>query len=31
MDDELHFGMPGGGGEFEDEGDKTDAIPTASW
>ena len=29
-DDELHFGMPGGSGDFEDEGDKSDAIPTAS-
>jgi hypothetical protein len=32
-DDELHFGMPGGSGDFEDEGnesDKRDAIPTAS-
>jgi hypothetical protein len=31
--DELHFGMPGGSGDFEDEGDecdKRDAIPTAS-
>jgi hypothetical protein len=31
-DDELHFGMPGGSGNFEDEGDesdKGDAIPTA--
>jgi hypothetical protein len=27
-DDELHFGMPGGSGDFEDEGDKSDAIPT---
>jgi hypothetical protein len=30
-DDELHFGMPGGSGNFEDEGDECDAIPTASW
>jgi hypothetical protein len=32
-DDELHFGMPGGSGDFEDEGDESDdrhAIPTAS-
>jgi hypothetical protein len=29
-DDELHFGIPGGGGDFEDEGDKSDAISTAS-
>jgi hypothetical protein len=29
-DDELHFGMPGGSGAFEDEGDESDAIPTAS-
>jgi len=30
MDDELHFGIPGGSGDFEDEGDESDAIPTAS-
>jgi hypothetical protein len=30
-DDELHFGMPGGSGDFEDEGDKSDAILIASW
>jgi hypothetical protein len=32
-DDELHFGMPRGGGDDEDESDesdKCDAIPTAS-
>jgi hypothetical protein len=32
-DDELHFGMPGGSGDYEDERDKSDncdAIPTAS-
>jgi len=32
-DDELHFGMPGGSGNYEDEGDGSDdldAIPTAS-
>jgi hypothetical protein len=29
-DDELHFGMPGGSGDFEDEGDESDTIPTAS-
>jgi len=32
-DDELHFGMPGGSGDCEDDGDKSDkndAIPTAS-
>jgi len=29
-DDELHFGMPGGSGDFEDEGDESDVIPTAS-
>jgi len=32
-DDELHFVMPGGSGDFEDEGDEGDhhdAIPTAS-
>jgi len=31
-DDELHFGMPGGSGNYEDEGDERDdrdAIPTA--
>jgi hypothetical protein len=30
-DDELHFRMPGGSGDFEDDGDESDAIPTASW
>jgi len=33
MDDELHFRMPGGSGDYEDEGDESDecnAIPTAS-
>jgi hypothetical protein len=29
-DDELHFGMPGGSGDFKDELDKGDIIPTAS-
>ena len=32
-DDELHFGIRGGSGDFEDEGDKSDerdAIPPAS-
>jgi len=32
-DDELHFGMPGGRGDYEDEGDESDerdAIPTAT-
>jgi len=29
-DDELHFRMPGGSRDFEDEGDESDAIPTAS-
>jgi len=29
-DDERHFGMPGGSGDFEDDGDESDAIPTAS-
>jgi hypothetical protein len=28
--DELHFGMPGGSGDFDDEGDESDAILTAS-
>ena len=30
-DDEFHFGMPGGSGDYEDEGDESnfcDAIPT---
>jgi len=34
IDDELHFGMPGGSGHFEDEGDESDErdfLPTASW
>jgi len=33
-DHERHFGMPGGSGDYEDEGnerDVCDAIPTASW
>jgi hypothetical protein len=33
MHDELHFGMPGGSGDYEVEGDESDdrdAIPTAS-
>jgi hypothetical protein len=33
MDDELHFGMPGGSGDYKDEGDKRDghnAIHTSS-
>jgi len=29
-DDELHIGMPGGSRDFEDEGEESDAIPTAS-
>ena len=32
-DDELHFGMPGGSGNYEDEGDESymrDVIPTTS-
>jgi len=29
-DDELHFGMPGGSGDFADEGDQSNAIPTTS-
>jgi len=32
-DDELHFGIPGGRGEYTDEGDgsdECDAIPTTS-
>jgi len=34
MDDELHFGMPGGCEHYDDECDeidKSDAIPTAHW
>jgi hypothetical protein len=30
-DDELHFRMAGGGGDFEDEVDESDVILTASW
>jgi hypothetical protein len=33
-DDEIHSGMPGGNGDYEDEGDESEdrnAIPTASW
>jgi len=33
-DDKLHFGMTGGSGDYEDEGDESDehnAIPTTSW
>jgi hypothetical protein len=30
-DDELHFGMAGGRWDFEDSGDKSDTITTASW
>ena len=33
LDDELHFRMPGGSGDYEDESDESDgrdAIPTAS-
>jgi hypothetical protein len=30
MDDKLRFGMPEGSGDLEDEGDKSNAIPTAS-
>jgi len=33
MDDELHSGMPGGSGDYKDEGDQSDerdAIPTVS-
>ena len=32
-DDKLHFGMPGGSGDYENDGDKSNehnAIPTAS-
>jgi len=29
-DEELHFGLPGGSWDIKDEGDKRDAIPTAS-
>jgi hypothetical protein len=31
MDDELHFEMPRGSGDFEDVGNESDAIHTASW
>jgi hypothetical protein len=31
MVEDLHFGMPGGRGDFEDEGDESDAIPTTGW
>jgi hypothetical protein len=31
QDDEPHFGMPVGSGDFKDEGDKSNAIHTASW
>jgi hypothetical protein len=31
MDDQLHFGMAVGSGNFEDAGDECDAFPTASW
>jgi hypothetical protein len=30
MDHELHFGIARGSGDFEDEGDESDAIPTTS-
>jgi len=33
-DDEIHFWMPGGSGDYEDEGDESDeydSIRTASW
>jgi hypothetical protein len=33
-DDDIHSGMPGGNGDYEDEGDESEdrnAIPTASW
>jgi hypothetical protein len=29
-DNELHFGVPGGNGDFDDRADESDAIPTAS-
>jgi len=29
-DDELHSGMAGGRGDFDDEGDESNAIPTTS-
>jgi hypothetical protein len=29
-DHKQHFGIAWGSGDFEDEGDKSDAIPTAS-
>jgi hypothetical protein len=30
-DDKLHFGMPGGSGNSQQEGDKSDSIHTTSW
>jgi hypothetical protein len=33
-DDKLHFGMPGGSGDYQDDGDEShhrNAIPTTSW
>jgi len=33
-DDKVHFGIPGGSGDYEDDGDESDqrdSIPTASW
>jgi hypothetical protein len=32
--DKMHFAMPGGSGDYEDEGDESDerdTFPTASW
>jgi len=29
-DDELHFGIPGGSRDYDNEGDESDATPTAS-
>jgi hypothetical protein len=31
MDDQLHFGMAVGSGNFEDAGDECDPFPTTSW
>jgi len=34
MDDELHFGIPGGREDYDNEGDEIDTsytIPTISW
>jgi len=30
IDDKLHFGMPGGSGDYEDEGDESDELDDIS-